>query len=238
MPAALFATALLLTTHHTIHTAGALTLVETPMFEAAEKDGQLPPVAERLPAAPSVVTLSGERQAGRHGGDLRMLIGRSRDVRLLVVYGYARLVGYTENFELVPDILESIDVEEGRIFTLHLRPGHKWSDGAPFTSEDFRYWWEDVANNPNLSPSGPPVDMLVEGEPPVFEVVDETTVRYTWPANNANFLPRLAGASPLFIYRPAHFLKKYHADYATELERERVPSAPGGSRARRLGARR
>ena len=149
-----------------------------------------------------------------------MLIGRSRDIRLLVVYGYARLVGYTENFELVPDILESIDVEEGRIFTLHLRPGHKWSDGAPFTSEDFRYWWKDVANNPNLSPSGPPVDMLVNEEPPVFEVVDETTVRYTWPANNANFLPRLAGAAPLFIYRPAHFLKKYHADYATEAELE------------------
>lgn len=220
MAAAVFAALLFLTTPGPLPTASALTLIETPMFEDAVKAGRLPPVAERLPTTPSVVTLSGERQAGRHGGDLRMLIGRSRDVRLLVVYGYARLVGYTENFELVPDILESIDVEEGRIFTLHLRPGHKWSDGAPFTSEDFRYWWEDVANNPNLSPSGPPVDMLVNEEPPVFEVVDETTVRYTWPANNANFLPRLAGASPLFIYRPAHFLKKYHADYATEAELE------------------
>lgn len=218
--AVLFTALLFLTAPGPLPAASALTLVETPMFEDAVKSGRLPPVAERLPSVPSVVTLDGEREAGRHGGDLRMLIGRSRDVRLLVVYGYARLVGYTENFDLVPDILESIDVEEGRIFTLHLRPGHKWSDGAPFTSEDFRYWWEDVANNPNLSPSGPPVDMLVDGELPVFEVVDETTVRYTWPANNPNFLPRLAGASPLFIYRPAHFLKKYHADYATEAELE------------------
>ena len=220
MAAAVFATLLLLTTPGLLPTASALTLIETPMFEDAVKAGRLPPVAERLPATPSVVALSGERQAGRHGGDLRMLIGRPRDIRLLVVYGYARLVGYNENFELVPDILESIDVEEGRIFTLNLRPGHKWSDGVPFTSEDFRYWWEDVANNPNLSPSGPPVDMLVNGELPVFEVVDETTVRYTWPAINPRFLPRLAGASPLFIYRPAHFLKKYHADYATEAELE------------------
>ena len=31
---------------------------------------------------------------GQHGGTLNMLIGRSRDVRMLVVYGYARLVGY------------------------------------------------------------------------------------------------------------------------------------------------
>ena len=41
-------------------------------------------------------------------------------------------------------------------FTLHLRPGHKWSDGAPFTTKDFRYYWEDVANDPELSPTGPP----------------------------------------------------------------------------------
>jgi peptide/nickel transport system substrate-binding protein len=38
-----------------------------------------------------------------------MLIGRSRDVRMLVVYGYARLVGYDQNFNIVPDILESIE---------------------------------------------------------------------------------------------------------------------------------
>ena len=216
--AVLFAALLFLTAPSHLPAASALTLVETPMFEDAVKDGRLPPVADRLPSVPSVVTLSGDRQLGRHGGDLRMLIGRSRDVRLFVVYGYARLVAYTENFELVPDILESIDIKEGRVFTLHLRPGHKWSDGEPFTSEDFRYWWMDVANNPNLSPSGPPVNMLVNDELPVFEVVDETTVRYTWPANNPSFLPRLAGASPLFIYRPAHFLKNYHADYATEAE--------------------
>lgn len=138
--AAIVATALFLTTHGRSPAALALTLIETPMLEAAVESGQLPPVAERLPTAPSVVTLSGERQAGKHGGELRTLIGRSRDVRLLVVYGYARLVGYTENFEIVPDILESIDIEDGRIFTLHLRPGHKWSDGEPFASEDFRYW--------------------------------------------------------------------------------------------------
>jgi peptide/nickel transport system substrate-binding protein len=98
---------------------------------------------------------------------------------------------------------------------LHLREGHKWSDGAPFTSEDFRYWWDDVANNPNLSPSGPPIDMLVDGQRPLFEVIDETTVRYSWASPNPSFLERLAGASPLFIYRPAHFLRTFHIDHAT-----------------------
>jgi len=143
-----------------------------------------------------------------------MFITRPRDIRYMVVYGYARLVGYDETFTLRPDILKDVDVEEGRIFTLHLRKGHKWSDGEPFTAEDFRYWWEDVANNPELAPGGPPELMLVDGRKPVFEVIDETTVRYTWPAPNPRFLPALAAARPPFIYRPAHYMKQFHVKYA------------------------
>lgn len=50
-------------------------------------------------------------------------------------------------------------------------------------------------------------------EPPVFEVIDELTVRFTWPRPNPHFLPALAGARPFFIYRPAHYLKQYHPAY-------------------------
>ena len=133
----------------------ALELQETPMFRGQVAAGTLPPIDQRVPEDPSIVTFSGEKTVGRPGGELRTLIGRAKDVRLLVVYGYARLIGYNENFELVPDILESYEVEEGRRFTFHLRKGHKWSDGAPFTTEDIRYWWEDIANNKKLSPAGP-----------------------------------------------------------------------------------
>ncbi|TVQ56311.1 MAG: ABC transporter substrate-binding protein [Rhodobacteraceae bacterium] len=195
--------------------AAALDLQETPSLAALVESGALPPVAERAPAAPLVVDLAGRgREIGRHGGEIRTLIGRARDVRMAVVYGYARLVGYDADFTLVPDILESLDVEEGRRFTLRLRPGHRWSDGHPFTAEDFRYWWEDVANNPELSPAGPPSLMLVDGAPPVFTIIDETTVRYEWPAPNPQFLPALAAARPPFIYRPAHHLKQFHAAHA------------------------
>ena len=88
----------------------------------------------------------------------------------MVVYGYARLVGFNENYELVPDLLESYESEGNRKFTLNLREGHKWSDGSPFTSEDFRYWWEDVANNELLSPSGPPDFLIVEGKTPTVSL--------------------------------------------------------------------
>lgn len=174
----------------------------------------LPPVAERLPLHPLVVDLEAEgRRLGRHGGDIHTFITRAKDVRLINVWGYARLAGYDEQYRVVPDILESIDDEGGMVFTFHLRPGHKWSDGQPFTSEDFRYFWEDIANNHDLSPGGPDPFMLVDGQPPVFTVIDETTVRYAWTKPNPQFLPTLAAARDYFIYRPAHYLRQFHEKY-------------------------
>jgi peptide/nickel transport system substrate-binding protein len=197
--------------------AGAMDYRETPSLTEAVARGDLPAISERVPTNPLVVAFDGSRRVlGHPGGTIRTLINRSKDVRLMVVYGYARLVGYDRDFRLKPDILERYTVEDGRIFTFHLRPGHKWSDGSPFTAEDFRYFWEDVASNPELSPSGPPKDMLVNGAPPVFEVIDDLTVRYTWPVPNPFFLPQIAAASPLFVYRPAHYLKKFHSRYAGE----------------------
>ena len=167
------------------------------------------------PQEPKVVDFDASgKTIGKPGGDLHMLVSRPKDTRLMVVYGYARLVGYDEDLELVPDILKDVEVEDGRIFTLHLRRGHKWSDGEPFTSEDFRYWWEDVANNEALSPVGPPAELFVQGEPATVEIVDDLTVRYSWAKPNPFFLPALAQATPLFIYMPAHYLKQFHERYA------------------------
>jgi len=199
--------------------ASALDMVETPLLAPDVAAGRLPPVAERAPAEPLIVDLEARGRAyGQQGGTIRTLIGRDKDVRFIVVYGYARLVGYDANYNLVPDILRDVEVEDGRIFMLHLRKGHKWSDGQPFTTEDIRYWWEDVANNPDLNPGGAPALMLVNGAPPVMTVVDETTVRFEWAAPNPSFLPALAQARPPFIYRPSHYLKKFHTKYGDPAE--------------------
>ena len=193
--------------------------------------GDLPPVAERLPDAPLVVDLEAKGRAlGQPGGTLRTMVTRSKDIRQMVVYGYARLVGYDEDYNLTADLLESYETEANRRFTLHLRPGHKWSDGHPFTSDDFRYWWEDVANNPELSPAGPPDFLRVEGKLPEVSFPDPTTVVFEWDAPNPSFLQTLAQARPPFIFRPAHFLKQYHEKYAESealaaaVEEQRVKS--------------
>jgi peptide/nickel transport system substrate-binding protein len=187
-------------------------------------------MARRLPRVPLVyVPVRSDWQPGRYGGELHMLMAKDRDIRMMVVYGYARLVGYDERLELVPDLLERVDNEGNRVFTLHLRPGHRWSDGQPFTARDFRYYWEDVAGNRELSPFGLPQALLVHGKGPQFTVLDDTTVRYAWDEPNPQFLPALAAPSPLFIYRPAHYLRQFHPRYVG-LEKANALAAQAGSR--------
>ena len=199
--------------------AGAVSLIEPPALAGAVADHKLPPVGERVPETPAIVAMEGAGlSVGAHGGTLKMLMGRAKDIRMMMVYGYARLVGYDPGLEFTADILESYEVSEDRVFTFTLRKGHKWSDGAPFTTEDFRYYFEDVVNNEDLSPFGPPTMLLVDGEAPRFEVLDERTLRYSWSKPNPYFLPAIAGARPLFLYRPAHYLKQFHARYVDEAE--------------------
>lgn len=179
------------------------------------QSGNLPPVTERLPDVPLVVDLAAKgREFGQQGGTLRTLVSRTKDVRQMVVYGYARLVGYAPDYEIYPDILRDIEVIDDRKFIMHLRPGHRWSDGTLFTSDDFRYWWEDIINNELIQPSGPPEFMYVDGKLGTVSFPDKHTVVFEWSMQNPNFLPLLAQAAPPFIYRPAHYLKQFHGDYA------------------------
>ncbi|OAN90735.1 ABC transporter substrate-binding protein [Sulfitobacter geojensis] len=206
-------------------------LQETTFWAQEVAAGNLPPIGERLPDAPLVVDLEAKgRSFGTQGGTLRTLVTRSKDVRQMVVYGYARLVGYGPDYELYPDILRDVEVIEDRKYILHLRPGHRWSDGAPFTSADFRYWWEKVVNNPEITPSGPPEFMTVDDKLGRVTFPDDHTVIFEWDTPNSNFLPLLAQAAPPFIYRPAHYLRQFHIDFAEtetlaeEVRRARVKS--------------
>jgi peptide/nickel transport system substrate-binding protein len=205
---------------------------ETPMLADKVKAGTLPPVARRIPEPPSVVrSFAGGDGPGRQGGQLTMLVTGTRDTVLMTIYSYARLIVYDEGLNLKPDILESYDNKEDRAFTLRLRAGHKWSDGHPFTTEDFRFYWEDIANNEDLSPSGPPVELLVDGKPPKVEILDERTIKYSWDKSNPYLIESQARAAPLFLFAPAHYLKKFHPRYsdAAETARSTNGDQPGGN---------
>ena len=188
---------------------------EVPVLKEQVASGTLPPMADRLPEKPFVVDFGFEgKEQGKYGGDLKMLMGKAKDIGQITVYTYARLVGYGPDLTLQPDIVESFDIKNGSEFTFKIRKGHRWSDGHLVSSEDFRYFWEDMVNNETLGRKGIPTDMLINGEGPQFEVIDELTFKYSWKHPNPAFLPALAGPSALYIYRPAHYMKQFHEKYA------------------------
>ena len=62
------------------------TWIEPPMLADRVARGELPPLVERLPMHPSVVSFNAAGGLpGEYGGDLRLLMGMAEDVRLMVV---------------------------------------------------------------------------------------------------------------------------------------------------------
>ncbi|HEX5665441.1 MAG TPA: ABC transporter substrate-binding protein [Hyphomicrobium sp.] len=196
---------------------------EAPALAELAKQGKLPPLAERLPKSPLIADFARSgRKTGKYGGEARTLAARARDLRYISVNAYTRLVGFNDKLQLEPDLVLGFENVDERIFTFTLREGHRWSDGTPFTTADFRYFWEDIALNKELNPTGPPEVMIVDGKLPKVEFLDELTVRYSWDRPNPRFLPSLAQPRALTLYSPGSYLKQFHRKYRDKGELEQL----------------
>ena len=71
----------------------------------------------------------------------------------------------------------------------------KWSDGAPFTADDFVFWYEDMYQNKDLVKSPAP-EFSVKGKPGRMVKVDETTVAFEFDEPHFLFPSQLAGDTP------------------------------------------
>ena len=190
--------------------------------------GELPPVAERLPQEPKVlVALPPEwlvPEIGNYGGDLRIAgpaVRYDDDGFAMHVEALVSSPGLLGD-NLTPNILQSFEVNDaGTEFSLTLRQGLRWSDGTPVTTEDVRFAWEDVWNNEELAPSGPPPHYRAggrpSGDPMEVEILDAYAFRIVFTDSYGGFLTAL-GVQEWRSYdellKPSHDLKRFHAKYA------------------------
>jgi peptide/nickel transport system substrate-binding protein len=120
---------------------------EAPMLAAMVESDELPTVDDRLPTNP-LVTVPHE-EVGQYGGTMYTYSWWPEVGNIQLYFAVdapikwkADLTGYE------PALAESYEwSDDGQTFTLHLREGVKWSDGEPYTSEDWRFYWEDIAND-------------------------------------------------------------------------------------------
>ncbi|MEO1549366.1 MAG: ABC transporter substrate-binding protein, partial [Pseudomonadota bacterium] len=180
-------------------------------------NGDLPSVAERLPAEPLVVLPY--EAVGTYGGTLRALSNATEaGTSDFLSVRHVNLVRYSDDLQtIVPNVAKSwswnADFTE---LTMSLREGHKWSDGAPFTSEDIRFWLENLALDPNVIEK-PKDYVLAGGEPIAIEIIDETTFKFVLAAPKPGLLVHFA-TSYAQPFQPAHFLGQYHPSLADDAD--------------------
>jgi peptide/nickel transport system substrate-binding protein len=214
---------------------------EAPMLADLVRQGKLPPVEQRVPFEPLVI--KPVHEIGRYGGTWRRGFtgpGDGENGNRIVSADKLLFWDYTGT-KVMPSIAQSwLLSEDGKSVTLYLRKGMKWSDGQPFTADDFVFWYEDIYLNRDIQPTPNP-DFMVNGKSGVLMKINDITVRFEFQDPNYLFLDILAGSTAMggglaqqgyedrtmVAYRPAHYIKQFHPKYVGKDEADRKAKAAG-----------
>ena len=182
---------------------------EAPMLTAMVAKGELPPVDERLPVEPMVLEVA---EVGNYGGTFFVFATNnspwndlteepSRGPTLLRM-GLEGTIGpdVAKGYLLAPDNMS---------FTLFLREGMKWSDGAPFTAHDFTFKFYDMFKQNEVETWG------IRSQIDDVVAVDDYTVRYDFNRPFPAFLLDMVHwrSTDWMLYSPKHYLSQWHITY-------------------------
>ncbi|WP_263063009.1 ABC transporter substrate-binding protein [Dickeya dadantii] len=65
---------------------------------------------------------------------------------------FAKLVSVRDDGSVVPGLADRWENKDNQVWTFHLRPGLKWSDGSPITADDVVFSWQRLVDPKTLSP--------------------------------------------------------------------------------------
>jgi peptide/nickel transport system substrate-binding protein len=208
---------------------------EAPMLAEMVDAGELPPVEERIGSQPMVIRPVHE--IGQYGGTLRRAKLGPGDTpqgnRLIFSSSRVLFWDYTAT-EITPCLAHDWEMsDDGREFTFHLREGMHWSDGEPFTSADFLWWFEHIYGNEEYTPVKNPAT-AINGQQGTMEVDGDYTVRWTFPEPYPMFDSMLASSSPIGgppglggIFGPGHYLQQFHPEFIGDDEAHQMAEDAG-----------
>ena len=172
---------------------------------------ELPSVEERVPAEPLVVVPY--ETIGNYGGTLNALSNATEaGTSDFLSVRHVNLVRYGEDYVTIePNVAKgwtwNDDFTE---LTVELREGHKWSDGAPFTSADVEFWLNELILNTDIYGDTPGFVSFGD-ETMTIEVVDETTFKFVFPVPTPGILSFFA-TTYIQPWQPKHFFEAKAAE--------------------------
>ena len=195
--------------------------------------GKLPPVADRLPKEPLVYKAANMPDGpGVYGDVMRHVIGGRPEGWNFWAgqsYGWGGIdIGLVEcltrtgplfqinasDLQPMPNLAKGWEwSEDGKTLTVHLIEGAKWSDGAPFGMDDIEFYFNDIVNDPEVTPlMGASAATYNNAK---FARVDDSTFTLTFDtAFPESVLYNMAYGN--FCPGPAHILKPKHPKYGGE----------------------
>lgn len=204
---------------------------EAPTLAEQVRAGRLPPVGQRLPEQPLVVPVV--ERTGTYGGVWRRAFLGPADANNYVRVVYDALFRFSpDGASIEPKLAAGAEPSaDFRTWTIRLRKGARWSDGAPFTADDILFWYNDVLLNKELTPSLPGWMRNADGSAAKVEKIDAETVRFTYSEPATLFLTAVANADgadrTYAMFLPAHYLKQFHPAYAAKDSIDRAVQAAG-----------
>lgn len=185
---------------------------ESPTLSKLVVTSDLPPVEQRLPREPLV--LKPVEQVGKYGGTWKNLGMGAKDSAGPWYFMRETLIAWSlDGTHFVPNVAKAWEVsEDAKSFTFYLREGMKWSDGAPFTADDFVFWYEDVVLNDELTPVKDGW-LLAGGKLGKLEKVNDYTIRFSFAVPNGVFLAMQSRQTTPAL--PKHYLQRFHPQYSS-----------------------
>lgn len=188
---------------------------EDPNLAKLVEAGELPPIEERLPKEPAVVTVD---EIGIYGGIYKgaafgPTVGQV-DTETLRYQSLLTIEKDLSTFK--PNIIKDYTItEDSKVYTLILREGLKWSNGDLLTADDFMFWYEDVLLNEEITPAIP-ADFKTNNTVMKMEKVNDYEVTITFADSNPSFeivMARYSVGLTRVFYAPKEYLKQWHIKY-------------------------
>lgn len=194
---------------------------EAPEWVELVKQGELPPIEERLPKEPCVAP-----RTGKYGGTMHLAMVTD-ELQPTGLWAYGMMLGKPlrlseDQQSYVPNLFKDVVMsDDKKSFTCYMREGVRWSDGEPYTADDWVFWREDILGWPDLVTAEP--TFFAGGKLLELTKIDDYSFRIDfaepYPAFHWMHFVHTFGFWD-FQAPPSHFLKPYHIKYNEKAEEE------------------